>query len=640
MIKLAAQTTMKTPRTTSYKCCRACSRTVTIRNNHNNHNNRNTKNSKVTSFVVRRSVRTTTNTSAMNNIDGTAVTAAAATTPTPTTNNGYKRRERLHQIKGKDGGKSKIGERLELRGWVRSVRLQKDRAFIDLNDGSDMSGMQMVVQEASVSSATPSSTAAEAWAVVTGGEISTGASIYVKGVVVQSPGGEQAVEIAVEELRVIGQADPATYPLQKKRHTLEYLRGIAHLRPRTNTIAAVSRVRNQLAYATHQFFQSNGFLYVNTPIITASDCEGAGEQFQVTCLLNGLDGESASAASKGDIEKAESAMKTQGDVVKKTKADKSEGSASKEDVDREVAKLLELKASLETLTSPKQKTRELPKTKSGAIDYEQDFFAKRSYLTVSGQLNGEIMASAVNDIYTFGPTFRAENSNTSRHLAEFWMVEPELAFADLNDDMDCAEAYLKHCISHVLEHCDEDLAFFEKNISKDNLRERLKNVVAQDFARITYTEAVEHILNAKKKFEFPIEWGSDLQSEHERYISEEVYKDRPVIVRDYPKDIKAFYMRANDDGKTVAAMDVLVPKVGELMGGSQREERLDVLERKIEEVGLEKESYWWYLELRKYGSIPHSGFGLGFERLVQYVTGVENIRDVIAFPRYPGSAEF
>ena len=554
----------------------------------------------------------------------------------------YKRRDRLAQIKGNDRGKSKVGKTLELKGWVRSNRAQKDRAFIDLNDGSDMSGMQMVVLQEHVDE--------NVWQLVAGAtsEVSTGASIRVKGKVVESPGGKQSVEVLVDELEIIGKADPATYPLQKKRHTLEYLRGIAHLRPRTNTIAAVSRVRNQLAFATHQFFQQNGFLYVNTPIITASDCEGAGEQFQVTCLLNGLEEEGSAGAAASvapqDVEKVEQKVKSQGDIVKKTKADKGEGNATKEDVDREVKKLLALKEELTELQSgsntPQTSVKELPKLKSGGVDYEQDFFAKRSYLTVSGQLNGEIMASAVNDIYTFGPTFRAENSNTSRHLAEFWMVEPELAFADLNDDMDCAEAYLKHCITHVLKHCDEDLQFFEKNISKDNLRERLQNVVDQDFARITYTEAVEHVLSAKKKFEFPIQWGSDLQSEHERYISEEVYKDRPVIVRDYPKDIKAFYMRANDDGKTVAAMDVLVPKVGELMGGSQREERLDVLEKKIEEVGLEKESYWWYLELRKYGSVPHSGFGLGFERLVQYVTGVENIRDVIAFPRYPGSADF
>lgn len=515
---------------------------------------------------------------------------------------------------------------MELRGWARSVRTQKGMAFIDLNDGSAISGMQAVVNEGSA-----------AWEVANSGSVSTGAALRVKGKLVASPGGKQAAELAVDELEVIGAADSETYPLQKKRHTLEYLRSIAHLRPRTNTIGAVARVRNQLAYATHKFFQEHGFLYANTPIVTASDCEGAGEQFQVTTLLNGF--AAAAAATPEAIAAAEAAAKEQGEVVKAVKEAKKAGDASKEDVDGAVAKLLSLKSEAEALAGAAGGAS-LPKKDDGSIDYSQDFFGKPSYLTVSGQLNGEIMACAVNDIYTFGPTFRAENSNTSRHLAEFWMVEPELAFADLNDDMDCAEAYLKYCLNHVLENCDEDLAFFEKNISKDNLRERLRSVATQEFARITYTEAVDHILNAKKKFEFPIKWGADLQSEHERYITEEVFKNRPVIVRDYPKDIKAFYMRLNDDNKTVAAMDVLVPRVGELMGGSQREERLDVLERRIEENGLEKESYWWYLDLRRYGSQPHAGFGLGFERLVCYVSGVENIRDAIPFPRYPGSAEF
>ena len=538
----------------------------------------------------------------------------------------YGRPERIARVKGRDGGASRVGEELEVRGWARSVRTQKGMAFIDLNDGSAISGMQAVVNEGSA-----------AWEVANSGSVSTGAALRVKGKLVASPGGKQAAELAVDELEVIGAADSETYPLQKKRHTLEYLRSIAHLRPRTNTIGAVARVRNQLAYATHKFFQEHGFLYANTPIVTASDCEGAGEQFQVTTLLNGF--AAAAAATPEAIAAAEAAAKEQGEVVKAVKEAKKAGDASKEDVDDAVAKLLSLKSEAEALAGAAGGAS-LPKKDDGSIDYSQDFFGKPSYLTVSGQLNGEIMACAVNDIYTFGPTFRAENSNTSRHLAEFWMVEPELAFADLNDDMDCAEAYLKYCLNHVLENCDEDLAFFEKNISKDNLRERLRSVATQEFARITYTEAVDHILNAKKKFEFPIKWGADLQSEHERYITEEVFKNRPVIVRDYPKDIKAFYMRLNDDNKTVAAMDVLVPRVGELMGGSQREERLDVLERRIEENGLEKESYWWYLDLRRYGSQPHAGFGLGFERLVCYVSGVENIRDAIPFPRYPGSAEF
>ena len=568
---------------------------------------------------VSRAVVSVSVTRASSMVRGRTTTRAVATAA-------YGRPERIARVKGRDGGKSRVGEELELRGWARSVRTQKGMAFIDLNDGSAISGMQAVVNEGSA-----------AWEVANSGSVSTGAALRVKGKLVASPGGKQAAELAVDELEVIGAADSETYPLQKKRHTLEYLRSIAHLRPRTNTIGAVARVRNQLAYATHKFFQEHGFLYANTPIVTASDCEGAGEQFQVTTLLNGF--AAAAAATPEAIAAAEAAAKEQGEVVKAVKEAKKAGDASREDVDGAVAKLLSLKSEAEALAGAAGGAS-LPKKDDGSIDYSQDFFGKPSYLTVSGQLNGEIMACAVNDIYTFGPTFRAENSNTSRHLAEFWMVEPELAFADLNDDMDCAEAYLKYCLNHVLENCDEDLAFFEKNISKDNLRERLRSVATQEFARITYTEAVDHILNAKKKFEFPIKWGADLQSEHERYITEEVFKNRPVIVRDYPKDIKAFYMRLNDDNKTVAAMDVLVPRVGELMGGSQREERLDVLERRIEENGLEKESYWWYLDLRRYGSQPHAGFGLGFERLVCYVSGVENIRDAIPFPRYPGSAEF
>ena len=542
---------------------------------------------------------------------------------------------------GKDQGKSRVGDTVQLRGWVRTVRAQKDVAFIEVNDGSSLSGIQAVVN-----GDVPGRDHLD------GGDITTGAAVMIEGTVVESPGGKQAVEVAVTSIKLVGGADASTFPLQKKRHTLEYLRGIAHLRPRTNTIGAVTRVRNQLAYATHTFFQQHGFQYVNTPIVTASDCEGAGEQFQITTLINGIDGASSAAAapakpaaSEADIAAAKSAASEQGAAVKALKDAKKEGKATKEEVDEAVAKLLALKATAEALENPPAAAAaaaggELPRDASGAVDYTKDFFGKPSYLTVSGQLNAEIYACAMRDVYTFGPTFRAENSNTSRHLAEFWMVEPELAFADLQDDMDCAEAYLKHCLTHVLEHCDEDLEFFEKNISKDDLRERLRGVATSDFARITYTEAVDHVLNAKKKFEFPVEWGCDLQSEHERYLTEEVFKNTPVIVRDYPKGVKAFYMRENEDGKTVAAMDVLVPKVGELMGGSQREERLDVLERRIEEVGLEKESYWWYLDLRRYGSVPHAGFGLGFERLVQYVTGVENIRDVIPFPRFPGSAEF
>ena len=540
---------------------------------------------------------------------------------------------------GSDGGASRVGDTVQVRGWVRTVRAQKDLSFVEVNDGSSLSGIQAVV-----------TAEADGAHLLADGAVSTGAAVMIEGVVVESPGGKQAVEVKATSVVVVGGADPSTFPLQKKRHTLEFLRGIAHLRPRTNTIGAVTRVRNQLAYATHTFFQSHGFQYVNTPIVTASDCEGAGEQFQVTTLLNGVDGPSSAAAAKAPaseeaIAEAKAAAAEQGAVVKALKEAKKSGDATKEEVDAAVAELLARKATAEALESPAANAGgaaggDVPRGEDGAVDYAQDFFGKPSYLTVSGQLNAEIYACAMRDVYTFGPTFRAENSNTSRHLAEFWMVEPELAFADLNDDMDCAEAYLKHCLSHVLEHCDEDLAFFEKNVSKDNLRERLRQVATVPFARITYTEAVDHVLKADKTFEFPVEWGCDLQSEHERYLTEEVFKNTPVIVRDYPKGVKAFYMRENEDGKTVAAMDVLVPKVGELMGGSQREERLEVLERRIEEVGLEKESYWWYLDLRRYGSVPHAGFGLGFERLVQYVTGVENIRDVIPFPRYPGSAEF
>ena len=561
----------------------------------------------------------------------------------PTTHHPLPDRPPLSQPprQGKDQGKSRVGDTVQLRGWVRTVRAQKDVAFIEVNDGSSLSGIQAVVN-----GDVPGRDHLD------GGDITTGAAVMIEGTVVESPGGKQAVEVAVTSIKLVGGADASTFPLQKKRHTLEYLRGIAHLRPRTNTIGAVTRVRNQLAYATHTFFQQHGFQYVNTPIVTASDCEGAGEQFQITTLINGIDGASSAAAapakpaaSEADIAAAKTAASEQGAAVKALKDAKKEGKATKEEVDEAVAKLLALKATAEALENPPAASAaaaggELPRDASGAVDYSKDFFGKPSYLTVSGQLNAEIYACAMRDVYTFGPTFRAENSNTSRHLAEFWMVEPELAFADLQDDMDCAEAYLKHCLTHVLEHCDEDLEFFEKNISKDDLRERLRGVATSDFARITYTEAVDHVLKAKKKFEFPVEWGCDLQSEHERYLTEEVFKNTPVIVRDYPKGVKAFYMRENEDGKTVAAMDVLVPKVGELMGGSQREERLDVLERRIEEVGLEKESYWWYLDLRRYGSVPHAGFGLGFERLVQYVTGVENIRDVIPFPRFPGSAEF
>lgn len=433
-----------------------------------------------------------------------------------------------------------------VRGWVRTVRDQKSFAFIEVNDGSTLGNLQ-IIADANIPDYSE-----------TISKLTTGASVVISGTLVESPGKNQVLELKAKEIRVLGLCDPVKYPLQKKRHTFEFLRTIAHLRPRTNTQGAVLRIRNALAFATHLFFQQQGFLYIQTPIITGSDCEGGGEMFRVT-----------------------------------------------------------------TLEKP---------------DPAKDFFGKSAYLTVSGQLEGEIAACALSDVYTFGPTFRAENSNTTRHLAEFWMIEPEMAFADLKDNMQCAESYLKFCIHYILEFCKEDLEFFDKFI-ENGLLARLQNVAHSPFAHIPYTEAISILKKAPKNFEFPVEWGIDLQSEHERYLAEEHCK-KPVILTDYPAEIKAFYMRSNEDGKTVAAMDILVPKIGELIGGSQREERLDVLEKKIAESGLKREDYWWYLELREYGSVPHAGFGLGFERLVLFATGMENIRDVIPFPRYPGHAEF
>lgn len=481
----------------------------------------------------------------------------------------FQRRLRVADIKGgEDEGVGRIGTEVTVRGWVRTIRVQKTFAFIEVNDGSSLAGLQVVM--------TPD---AEGYAQVEGGEVGTGAAISVEGAVVASQGAKQKIEIKASKLVLVGAADGATYPLQKKRHTMEYLRTIAHLRPRTNTMGAVSRVRSALAFATHQFFRENGFTWVASPIITASDCEGAGEQFCVTTLIP----------------------------------------ASHLDTATQVAAL--------------------PTTKEGALDWSQDFFGKPAFLTVSGQLNAEIYATALSNVYTFGPTFRAENSNTSRHLAEFWMIEPELAFADLEDNMACATAFLKHVVRYVLENCQEDMQFFDKFVEKDIVR-RLQDVAGREFAHITYTDAVALLKKSKKKFEFPVEWGVDLQSEHERHLTEDVFAGQPLIVTDYPKEIKAFYMRENEDGRTVAAMDVLVPRVGELMGGSQREERLSVLERKLDDNKLSRDAYWWYLDLRRYGSVPHAGFGLGFERLVQFCTGVDNIRDAIPFPRVPGSAEF
>lgn len=465
-------------------------------------------------------------------------------------------RKKIKEIKLNSKAGKGIGEDVTIKGWVKTVRNQKTFTFVEVNDGSSFSNLQVIIN-----SDIPNYEK-------TLEDLSTGASVAVTGTIVESPGKNQEVEIHAKEFSVIGKCDPESYPLQKKRHSYEFLRTIAHLRPRTNTIGAVTRVRNALAFATHLFFQERGFIYLHTPIITASDCEGAGKMFQVTTL---------------NVEKP-------------------------------------------------------PRNPEGKVNYQEDFFAKPAFMTVSGQLNGEIYACALSDIYTFGPTFRAENSNTSRHLAEFWMIEPEMAFAELVDNMDCAEAYLKFVLKYALDNCEEDMKFFEQFVSP-GLIQRLEHIVQTPFERASYTYAVKILEDSKKTFEFPVHWGADLQSEHERFLAEEFFA-KPVIITDYPKQIKSFYMRGNDDGKTVAAMDVLVPKIGEIIGGSQREERLDVLEAKLEEFNLNKEDYWWYLELRKYGSVPHAGFGVGFERLIQFATGMENIRDVIPFPRYPGKADF
>jgi asparaginyl-tRNA synthetase len=449
-----------------------------------------------------------------------------------------------------------IGMQAEVRGWVRTRRDSKGGfSFIELNDGSCFGNLQIIADanlpnyQSEISS------------------LSVGSSIVVVGEIKASVGQGQATEMAASSVRIIGIASATEYPLQKKQHTFEKLREWAHLRPRTNTFGAVARVRNRLSFATHEFFQNDGFLYVHTPIITASDCEGAGQMFRVTTL---------------PIDK-------------------------------------------------------LPMV-DGRVDMSQDFFGKASYLTVSGQLEGETYATALGRIYTFGPTFRAENSHTSRHLSEFWMIEPEMAFFDLADNMTLAERYLKHMIHDVLNQCGEDMDFFEKRI-QPGVTAALQLVLDKPFTRLTYSEAVEILTKSGEKFEYPVSWGVDLQAEHERYITEK-YVQGPVILYNYPKEIKSFYMRLNEDGRTVAAMDVLVPGVGEIIGGSQREERLDVLTERMVQSGLNTEDYWWYLDLRRFGTVPHAGFGLGLERMVQYTTGMNNIRDVIPFPRAPGSCDF
>ena len=448
------------------------------------------------------------------------------------------------------------GQTVRLQGWIRTRRDSKGGfSFLELNDGSSLANIQIVADAKLANYESEIK------------HLAAGCSVTVEGEVKASPAKGQATEVHAQQVTVHGLADPETYPLQKKRHSFEFLRTLAHLRPRTNTFGAIARVRNCVCRSIHNFYQEEGFLYVHPPIITASDCEGAGEMFKVTTL----------------------------DLAKVPKID-------------------------------------------GAVDYTQDFFDRPSYLTVSGQLEGEIMACALGKVYTFGPTFRAENSNTSRHLAEFWMVEPEMAFFELVDNMNLAERFLKRIFSDVLAQCAEDMEFFNTHVEPGVL-EMLQGIVASDFVRLSYTEAVEILTQSGVKFEFPVSWGHDLQAEHERYLTEQHFK-KPVILFDYPRSIKPFYMRVNDDGRTVRAMDVLVPKVGEIIGGSQREERLDVIEERMREQKLDPANYWWYLDLRRYGTVPHSGFGLGLERVVQFVTGMANIRDVIPFPRVPGSADF
>ena len=447
------------------------------------------------------------------------------------------------------------GKEVLVSGWARTIRDMKTFGFIELNDGSCFKNLQVVMDAAAL----------ENYKEIAGQNV--GAALSVTGTVVLTPEAKQPLEIKAAAISVEGASTP-DYPLQKKRHSVEYLRTIQHLRPRTNLFSAAFRVRSMAAHAIHTFFQDRGFVYVHTPIITASDCEGAGEMFRVTTL----------------------------------------------DMDH------------------------LPRTEDGAVDYSQDFFGKPANLTVSGQLNAENFAMAFGDVYTFGPTFRAEKSNTTRHAAEFWMIEPEMAFCDLAGDMDVAEAMIKFVIRTVMEKCPDEMNFFQSFVDK-GLKERLEHVASSDFGRVTYTEAVELLKRSGHKFDYPVDWGCDLQTEHERYLTEQLFK-KPVFVTDYPKEIKAFYMRQNEDGKTVAAADCLVPGIGEIIGGSQREERLDVLEARMAELGLDPKDYWWYLDLRRYGSCRHAGFGLGFERMVMYLTGISNIRDVELHPRTVGNADF
>ena len=463
--------------------------------------------------------------------------------------------ERIEIKKLFDGADAYADQSVTVCGWVRTLRDSKAIGFIEINDGSCFKGVQIVFEAAKLANYKDIA------------KLNVGSAIKVTGKLILTPNANQPFEINADEISVEGFSTP-DYPLQKKRHSLEYLRTIAHLRPRTNTFNAVFRIRSEAAYAIHKFFIDRGFVYAHTPLISCSDCEGAGEMFKVTTF----------------------------DLAN------------------------------------------VPKNEDGSVDYSEDFFQKPAYLTVSGQLQAETMALAFGKVYTFGPTFRAERSYTQRHAAEFWMIEPEMAFAELSDNMDVAEAMIKYVISYVLEHCKQELEFLNKFVDKE-LIERLTAVANSDFGRVTYTDAVKILEEHNDEFEYKVSWGCDLQTEHERFLTEKIFK-KPVFVTDYPKEIKAFYMRLNDDGKTVAAVDLLVMGIGEIIGGSQREERLDVLTERIEELGLDPKDYWWYLDLRRYGGVKHSGFGLGFERLVMYLTGISNIRDVLPFPRTTGSADF
>jgi asparaginyl-tRNA synthetase len=554
--------------------------------------------------------------------------------PTPT---GELQRQKVGSLVSE--GTSAVGNTVLLKGWVRTVRAQKDFSFIEINDGSSLAGLQ-VVAKASMGG----------YAAVEG--LTTGAAVAVVGEVVPSKGKGQEIEVQATSVEVVGDCPADTYPLQKKRHSLEFLRTIAHLRPRSNLFGAVSRVRSTLAQATHAFFASEGFRYVQTPILTASDCEGAGEMFRVTTLdptaaSPSIPPPPAAPSMNADaLAKLEEQIAAQGTAVREVKEAKKAGTADKTAVDAAVAELLALKAQLPGADGAAPAVA-APAAAPDASAFADDFFGKQAFLTVSGQLSAETYACALGDVYTFGPTFRAEDSNTARHLAEFWMIEPEMAFADLNDDMDNAERYVKYVVKQVLDTCPADMEFFSSFVDKE-LMGRLTRLVDEPFARVSYSDAVdmlqEEIAKDPSKWEFPeVEFGTDLSTEHERWLAETKFKTA-VFVYNYPKCIKAFYMRDNDGcapGKeTVAAMDLLVPGIGELIGGSQREERLDRLREKMAEVGLDEEDYWWYVDLRKYGTVPHAGYGLGFERLVCYVTGVANIRDAIAFPRYPGSCDF